>query len=155
MGVARHAALVERRARWQAFAQKLRTVCDPHVIVLGDEVEHVFSRLYAGGTPVEAHRININADIGTAPIIPALRQYGNTIVVGEGPAKLEGMVGITRGKTYVMLAKSHFWPGDPVAFLLSLPAYADYKMVADPDNMSIYDKTPIPPDRTPTFGCPG
>jgi hypothetical protein len=151
----RHAALIEKRARWQVFGEKLRTVCDTRVIVLSDELEQLFSRLYAGGTPVEAHRVIIDVDTGMTPINLAMRQDAQTVVVGEGAAKLTGMVGITRGKTYVMLEKSHLWPGDAVASLLINPTYAGYKIVADPYSLSIYDKTPVPADRAPTFGCSG
>jgi hypothetical protein len=150
----RHAALVEKRQRWHAFGETLLTSCDPHVIVLSDEVEQIFSRLYEGGTPVEAQRIIIKADIGAAPINPALRQDAHEMLVGAGAGRLTGLMGTRQGKTFIMLEKSHLWPGDAVATLLADPTYNDYKLVADPYTLSKYDKTPIQPDRAPRFGCP-
>lgn len=149
----RHAALVERRSRWQAFGEKLRTACDSKVIVLSDEVEQLFSRLYDNGTPVVAHRMIIGIDTGTTPLQPALRQDSQTIIVGDAASRLTGMIGEVHGKTFIMLEKSHLWPADAVAALLADPAFNDYKLVADPYTMSIYDKTPIPADRAATFGC--
>jgi hypothetical protein len=149
----RHAALVEKRERWQAFGETLRTSCDPNVIVLSDEVEQLFSRLYAGGTAVEARRISINVDAGAAPINPALRQDPTTLVIGQGDNKLTGTIGERRGKTFVMLEKSHLWPGDAVATILADPAFDKYKLIADPYTLSKFDKTPVPADRAPHFGC--
>ncbi|MDR3533056.1 MAG: hypothetical protein P4L90_21165 [Rhodopila sp.] len=149
----RHAALVERRARWQAFGEELLTSCDTHVIVLSDEVEQLFSRLYAGGTPVEARRLRIDVDTGAVPINPALRQDAHAILVGEGATRLTGLIGVRRGKTFIMLEKSHLWPADAVAAIMANPAYAEYKLIADPYTLSKYDKTPIPADRAPRFGC--
>lgn len=149
----RHAALVERRARWQAFAEELRSSCDTQVIVLSDEVEQLFSRLYDNGTPVVARRMIIEMDTGTTPLQPSLRQDSHTIVVGNAASRLTGFVGLEHGKTFIMLEKSHLWPADAVAALLADPAFNDYKLVADPYTMSIYDKTPIPADRAVRFGC--
>ncbi|MEA2742941.1 MAG: hypothetical protein QOG25_1312 [Acetobacteraceae bacterium] len=149
----RHAALVEKRERWDAFGKQLRTTCDAHVIVLGDEVEQLFAGLYTDGAHVDARRISIAVETGTAPIYPALRQDAHGIVVGEGASRLTGLMGVVHGKTFVILEKSHIWPADAVATILAIPAYADYKLIADPYTMSIYDKTAIPPDRAPRFGC--
>lgn len=149
----RHEALVEKRARWQAFGQMLRTSCDTHVVVLSDELEQLFSRLYAGGTPVEASRVRIAVDTGSAPINPALRQDAHAVIAGEGASSLTGLMGVARGRTFIMLEKSHLWPGDAVATILADPAYAGYKLIADPYTLSKYDLTPISPDRAPRFGC--
>lgn len=150
----RHATLLERRERWHAFGDRLLTVCDAHVIVLSDEVEQIFSRLYSGGAHVEAKRIVIGADTGAAPLNPALRQDADTVMVGSGSSRLPGMIGTREGRTFIVLEKSHLWPGDPVATILANPIYNDYKLIADPYTLSNYDKTPIPPDRAPRFGCP-
>jgi hypothetical protein len=150
----RHAALVEKRQRWDALGKKLRTSCDTHVIILSDEVEQLFSRLYAGGTPVEASRIRINVDTGSLPINPALRQHVHTVLVGKGASSLTGIIGVRYGKTFIMLEKSHLWPADAVATIMANPLYADYKLIADPYTLSKFDKTAIPADRAPRFGCP-
>jgi hypothetical protein len=123
----RHAALVERRALWQALGNELATSCSNHTLVLSDEGEQLFSRLYAGGVPVQARRITI------------------------GP--MGGIEGIRRGKTFIVMEKMHAWPQDPLAIILADPAYKDYKLLEDPYSMSIFDKTPVPPDRAATFGC--
>jgi hypothetical protein len=34
-----------------------------------------------------------------------------------------------------------------------MPGFADYKLVADPYTLSIYDKTAIPAERAARFGC--
>jgi hypothetical protein len=150
----RHAALLEKRRRWHAFGQKLLTTCDTHVLVLSDEVEQLFSRLYAGETPVDAHRLIIKAETGSPPINPALREDPHAIETGEGASRLTGLIGVRRGKTFIILDKSHLWPGDAVATILAIPAYDDFKLIADPYSMSKYDKTPIPADRAARFGCP-
>ena len=123
------------------------------MIVLSDEVEQLFSRLYAEGTPVEARRMSIDVDAGAAPINPALRRDETTLVIGEGANKLTGLIGVRRGKTFVMLEKSHLWPGDAVATILANPAFDKYKLIADPYTLSKFDRTPIPADRAPRFGC--
>ncbi len=151
----RHAALVEKRARWQAFGEMLSTSCDTHVMVLSDEVEQLFSRLYAGGTPVEASRVRIDVETGSVPLNPALRQDVHMVLVGEGASRLTGMMAVTRGKTFIMLDKSHLWPADAVATILADRAYNQYKLIADPYTLSKFDKTPIPTDRAPRFGCSG
>ena len=149
----RHAALVEKRARWEAFGEKLRTTCDSNVMVLSDEVEQLLSRLYAGGTPVKANRIRIDVETGMTPLNPTLNQDVHTVVVGEGATRLTGMMAVTRDKTFIILEKSHLWPADAVATILADPAYDQYKLVADPYTLSKFDKTPVPIDRTSRFGC--
>ena len=104
--------------------------------------------------PVEARRVVIEVDAGAPPLNPALRQDAHTLIVGQGANRLTGMMGVRRGKTFIMLEKGHVWPGDAVATILAIPAFNDYKIVADPYTLSTFDKTPIPADRMPRFGCP-
>jgi hypothetical protein len=150
----RHQALIERREKLQAFADSFLTTCDPRLIVLSDDVEQLFSRLYAGGTPVEAHRFVVAADTGSPPLNPSIRQSRDTILIGHGDTRLTGMIGKRGQNTFIILEKSHLWPADPVTTLLGMPAFADYKIVEDPNTMSTYDKTSVPPDRQPRWGCP-
>nr|WP_294551767.1 hypothetical protein [uncultured Rhodopila sp.] len=150
----RHAALVDKRERWQALGETLRTSCDTHLIVLSDESEQLFSRLYAGGTPVKANRFIFAVDTGTSPINQALRSDRNTVVVGEGDSKLTGFIGVIGPRTFIIVEKSHIWPGDAVAEILKNPAFADYKIVTDPYTLSKFDKTSVPDDRAAHFGCP-
>jgi hypothetical protein len=149
----RHEALVERRQRWDEFGAKLRTICDAHVIVLSDEVEQLFSRLYAGRTPVEARRIRIGVETSSPPLFPSLFRDPEMIIVGSGASSLTGLIGKWHDKTFVMLEKSHLWPADAVAVIMADQRYADYKLIADPYTMSKFDKTGIPADRAPRFGC--
>jgi hypothetical protein len=125
----RHDALAERRAIWQAEGNLLTTPCQTYTIILtNDETAQLFSRLYAGGDPVEARR--------------------------EGPDDIRGLVGVQRSKIMLYLAKTTRWPEDAVALILGDPAYNDYRLYQDPYSMSKYDVTPIPPDRQAQFGCP-
>jgi hypothetical protein len=122
-------------------------------IVLSDEVEQIFSRLYQNGTPVNAHRILIPVSAAT----PTAKGDGEGAVhialVGDGALRLPGFIGVRGGKTFIMVEKAHAWPADPVAVILANPAYNDYKIIPDPYTMSQFDKTPVPLDRQPRFGC--
>jgi hypothetical protein len=149
----RHDTLLERREKWNAFGEKLLTSCDAHVMVLSDEMEQIFSRLYENGTPVKARRILIPVSAAT----PTVKNDGEDAVhlalVGDGNLRLPGFIGVRDGKTFIMVEKAHAWPADPVAAILANPAYNDYKIIGDPYTMSQFDKTPVPPDRQPRFGC--
>jgi hypothetical protein len=123
----RHEALVRRRALWQALGNELPTACQAHTMIFTDEGEQLFSRLYAGGVPVQAKPVQIDGFFG--------------------------IEGVRRGKTFIALQKMNGWPKDAVATILADPAYADYKLVNDPYTMSVYDKTAIPADRAAKFGC--
>jgi hypothetical protein len=124
----RHDALVERRKLWQALGNKLHTACQDHTMILSDEGAQLFSRLYAGGVPVEAQAVVVHG--------------------------MAGRLGVRRGKTFLELQKMNAWPKDPAATMLADPAYDQYKVFEDPYTMSKFDRTPIPPDRVARFGCP-
>jgi hypothetical protein len=123
----RHDALAQRRALWQAEGNKLITPCQSHTIVLTGETAQLFSRLYAGGTKVEAQRVSAD--------------------------DIFGRVGAARAITVLALQEVTIWPNDPVATIVADPAYKDYKLYQDPYTLSVYDRTPIPPDRQAKFGC--
>jgi hypothetical protein len=123
----RHAALIARRERWQAFGDKISTSCDAHTLVSTDEGSHIFSRLYAAGLPIQAEPFHI--------------------------AGFRGIHGVRDGKDFIVLEKMNGWPGDAVATVLADRSLSQYRLAQDPLTMSIYDRTPIPPDRTATFGC--
>ncbi|MBN8874159.1 MAG: hypothetical protein J0H67_15095 [Rhodospirillales bacterium] len=123
----RHAALIARRERWQTFGDMIATSCDPATLVFSDEGPHVFSRLYAHGTPVRAERFVL------------------------GP--FLGFQGERAGHKFIVLEKENGWPQDAVATVLADPALRDYKLVQDPWTMSRYDRTSIPPDRAARLGC--
>lgn len=124
----RHEALAERRVLWQAEGNMLTTPCQTHTMIFTDEGAQLFSRLYAGGVPVEAHRLRVDG--------------------------MRTRLGVRRGKTFLEVQKMNTWPNDPVALVLADPAYNDYRLFEDPYTMSKYDRTPIPPDRQARFGCP-
>ncbi len=149
----RHATLVERRQRWNTFGDQLRSLCDDSVIVLsdGDAVEQLFSRLYAGGTPVEASGIEIKAE-SLPPKLPSAESL-HLALVGQTSRGLPGLMGLTRRKRFIILDKRHYWPGDAVARIVADQIYADYKLVADPYSLSKFDKAAIPQGRKPRFGC--
>jgi hypothetical protein len=151
----RHAALLQRRLEWNALGDKIRTSCDARNIVLSDEYEQIFSRLYVNGTPVEANRINIPVKADTEGTAGDTKDRVHLALVGKGDLRLPGAIGTRDGKTFVMVEKAHAWPADAVAAILANPAYNDYKIIADPYTMSRYDKVPIPADRQPHFGCVG
>ena len=99
----RHDALAERRAIWQAEGNMLTTPCQTHTIILtNDETAQLFSRLYAGGVPVEARR--------------------------QGSDDIRGRVGVQQRKIMLYLAKTTRWPKDTVALILADPAYNDYRL---------------------------
>lgn len=123
----RHAALIARRERWQAFGDRAMTSCDPYTLILSDEGPSIFSRLWAGGAPVTADRF----------------------VLG----KFLGFQGARAGRHFIVLEKLNGWPGDAVAAVLADPALDRYKLLQDPWTMSRYDATPIPPDRAAKLGC--
>lgn len=123
----RHAALNERREQEEAFGDMLLTSCSSHTLLLSDERQVFFSRLYAGGRPVHARPFDF------------------------GP--YFGVTGTVGGKTFIVLDKSPGWPDDALAAVLADPLFDEYRIVAAPYSMSRYDKTPIPPDRAARFGC--
>jgi hypothetical protein len=123
----RHAALVARRERWQAFGDMISTSCDSHTFVLSDEGPHIATRLYAAGLPIKAE-----------------------------PFRLAGYFGVHAvrdSKDFIVMEKMNGWPDDPVATVLADPALSQYHLAQDPWTMSKYDRTPIPADRVATFGC--
>ncbi len=123
----RHAALGERRQQSQAFADTLINSCDAHTILLSDEGELFFSRLYAGGASLHATHYRAG--------------------------RLVGLKGTRNGKTFLVLSKMNAWPDDAVVTILADRSFDTYKLAADPYSMSTYDKTPIPAERAAHFNC--
>jgi hypothetical protein len=70
-----------------------------------------------------------------------------------GADDIFGWVGAARAITVLALQEVTIWPNDPVATIVADPAYKDYKLYQDPYTLSVYDRTPIPPDRQAKFGC--
>ncbi len=123
----RHAALNERRQDEAAFGDRLLTSCSSHTLLLSDERQVFFARLYAAGQPVHARPFDF------------------------GP--YFGVIGSVNGKTFIVLDKSPGWPDDALAAILADPSFDEYTIVEAPYSMSKYDKTPLPANRAARFGC--
>ncbi|MBN8874809.1 MAG: hypothetical protein J0H67_18380 [Rhodospirillales bacterium] len=149
----RHEALLQRREEWNAFGAKLLTSCDTHVIVVSDEMEQIFSRLYQNGAAVTAHRVTIPVNAAKPAVGSDDPDALHMIMVGAGELRLPGFMGVRDGRTFIMVEEAHAWPADPIATILADPAYDAYHVVADPYTVSKFDRTPIPPDRQVRFGC--
>jgi hypothetical protein len=123
----RQAALTDRRANWAHFGDQVATACDAKIVVLSDEAEQIIARLYVGGAGVRIEATNWRGYIAYT---------------------------VRRGAhLYMILAKMNGWPRDAVSEVLSDPVLADYRIVADPQLMSVYDRTAIPRDRIAQLGC--
>lgn len=122
-----HTALEYRLVRWKAFGDMVATACDANIVVFSDKSEQIFSRLYAGGAPVQA----------SARYIRGFLAFSG----GRGPHR------------FVFIYKTTGWPKDAVATMLADPNFDDYQLYADPYLPSIYDRTAIPVSRLARFGC--
>ncbi len=125
----RHAALIARRERWQAFGDRVMRRCEPYTLILSDEAPSIYSRLYAAGAPVTSERFQTGRFLG-----------------------FQGALG---GRTFIVLEKRNGWPDDAVARVLADPTLDRYKLLQDPWTLSRYDRRAIPPDRAAHLGCAG
>jgi hypothetical protein len=124
-----HATLDSRLHKFKELGQMVTTSCDANTLIFSDESEQIFSRLYAGGTPVTASVDRIN-----------------------GFDAFRATVG---GRHFIFIIKMNAWPNDAVAMVLNDPSFDKYQLYADPYLPSIYDKAAIPPNRLAKFGCNG
>jgi hypothetical protein len=122
-----HATLEARLLRWKAFGDLVTTSCDTKTVIFSDESDQIFSRLYAGGIPVQASRGSVH-----------------------GFLALNGNVGAHQ---FIFVSKMTGWPKDAVATVLADPNFDTYQLYADPYLPSIYDKMAIPVNRLAKFGC--
>jgi hypothetical protein len=53
----------------------------------------------------------------------------------------------------LVLSENEGWPHDAAGDVLADPAFRDYKLVRDPNNVSIYDHAVIPPNRIAHLDC--
>jgi len=122
-----HETALTARARTDAFAERVLTSCDAKIIVLSERQPQIISHLYQGDTPwtVEEN----------------LWQRFAVFVARD------------QNVSFMVISPHEGWPGDPVAEILAEPAFNEYKLVRDPDTISVYDKTPIPASRAARFGC--
>lgn len=122
-----HAALDSRLHKFKEIGETVKTSCGNNTLILSDESEQILSRLYAGGTPVEASVGQVN---------------------GFGTFRAR-----VRNRNFVFIVKMNGWPKDAVAMVLNDPSFDNYQLYADPYLPSTYDKTAIPADRLAKFGC--
>jgi len=123
----RHSALDLRFHRFKDIGEMVRTSCDRDTLILSDESEQIFSRLYKGGTPLEA----VNTRVGEFSVIRVT----------------------VKDRHFAFAVKMTGWPKDAVALMLNQPSFDNYQLYADPYFPSIYDKVAIPPNRLAKFGC--
>ena len=122
-----HATHEFRLLRWKALGDMVATACDANTVIFSDESAQIFSRLYAGGAPVQSSVRDIHG-------FPAF----------------SGTLGAHH---YVFISKIEGWPRDAVATVLADPSFDNYQLYADPFLPSIYDIMAIPVRRLARFGC--
>ncbi len=122
-----HSALDLRFHRFKDIGEMVRTSCDRDTLILSDESELIFSRLYKGGTPIEA----VNTRVGKFFVLKVT----------------------VKDRHFAFVVKMTGWPKDAVAMILNQPSFDNYQLYADPYFPSIYDKVAIPPSRLAKFGC--
>jgi hypothetical protein len=122
-----HSAFVAEQLRTSAFAGSVQNPCDEKTLVLSLDATQIFSDLYTASDSWSAQEQHL----GRFPFMEAQIQ----------------------GRTVLVLSENEGWPRDAAADALADPAFSDYKLVRDPNNLSIYDRAAIPPDRTAQLGC--
>ncbi len=122
-----HRALVEEQLRITAFANSAQDPCDEKTMVMSLDATQIFSDFYSVSDPWAARE----------------RKLGRF-------SYLEAQI---RGRAVVALLEFDGWPRDAAADALTDPAFGGYKLVRDPNNISIYDHAVIPPDRVAHLGC--
>jgi len=122
-----HAAVQQEMWAGDAFAERIRGSCDARTIVVTDHYPQLTSQIY--GWP--GHWIAKEGRFHQSPTITATNGTRNIVFVSEHEE----------------------WPQDSAAQLLADPDFLDYRLVRDPDTLSIFDTAVIPPSRTVHFGC--
>jgi hypothetical protein len=109
------------------FAERVGGLCDTNLLVLSDHVPLLSSHLYGWPGPW---------------------------TVEEGKLHRFSILTARNGhRTFLFVSVHEGWPEDPVAAVLATPGLHQFKLIRDPDTLSIYDKTAIPPDRVARSGC--
>jgi hypothetical protein len=122
-----HRAFVAEQLRTTAFARRVQSTCEAKTMVMSLDATQIFSDLYPASNPWNEEKEQLNR----FPILAA-RVGGHAVLV---------------------LSESEGWPRDPAADALADPAFRDYKLVRDPNNLSIYDHAVIPPGRIAHLDC--
>jgi len=122
-----HRAFVAEEARTDAFAALAAHPCDDKTLVMSLNATQIFSDLYAQSSqwdPTE-HRL-ANFPVQQAHI---------------------------GSRTVLVLAENEGWPADAAAVALAQPGLRDYKLIRDPESLSVYDHVVIPSNRMARLGC--
>jgi len=122
-----HRAFVAEQLRTTAFAKRVQSSCEAKTLVLSLDATQIFSDLYETSNPWIAQEQHL----GRFPFMAA-------------------RIG---GRAVLVLSENEGWPRDPAADALADPAFRDYKLVRDPNNLSIYDHAVIPPSRIAHLDC--
>jgi hypothetical protein len=122
-----HRALVAEQLGTTAFANRVHGACDGKTLVLSLNATQIFADLYEAGSPWNAEKLK-------------LRRF--PILVAHIGAR-----------TVLVLSESEGWPDDAAAAALADPAFRGYKLVRDPNTVSIYDHAVIPPSRIARLDC--
>jgi hypothetical protein len=122
-----HRAFVAEQLRTTAFAKRVQSTCEAKTLVMSLDATQIFSDLYQASTAWNADEVVFHR----FPIMAAR--------IGD--------------RSVLVLSENEGWPDDPAADALADPAFRDYTLVRDPNNLSIYDRAVIPPDRIAHLDC--
>jgi hypothetical protein len=126
-----HRAFVAEQSRTTVFAKNVQNPCDEKTLVLSLDATQIFSDLYSASAPPIESWIAREQHLGRFPFMEAH----------------------IRGRTVLVLSENEGWPRDAAADALADPAFRDYKLMRDPNVLSIYDRVVIPPSRIAHLGC--
>jgi len=122
-----HRAFADEEARTNGFAALAAHPCDEKTLVVSLDATQIFAALYAASSAWDpTERL-----LGKFPLQQA--RIGN--------------------RTVLVLGENEGWPADAAALALDDPALRAYKLVRDPNSISIYDRAAIPPGRIAHLGC--
>jgi hypothetical protein len=122
-----HRAFAAKEQKTADFAKSIRGACDEKTLVLSLDAVQIFSDLYEASSTWNAEREQLHR----FPISAA--QMGS--------------------RTVLVLSENEGWPQDAAGDVLADPAFRDYKLVRDPNNVSIYDRAEIPSNRRAHLDC--
>lgn len=122
-----HRAFVAEQLKTTAFAKRVRGVCDDKTLVMSLDATQIFSDLYETSNPWNAEKMKLDR----FPILVA-------------------HIG---GRTVLVLSENEGWPDDAAGDALAALAFRDYKLVRDPNNISIFDHAVIPAGRMARLDC--
>ena len=123
-----HEILQSRREAFSGEASKIRTACDPFVLVLTEEPHHLVAALF------------------TEQLKP--KNLTVTTMGAYGGYSTE-----FGGRHFLFIVKSSGWPEDALSHLLSVDALSKYQIYVDPYGVTSFDHTPVPVSRKAKFGC--